>query len=85
MTVYNLLISLWQNCLGTKHLKGVKNKFFYEFLCKQYEKSIAISMWYVMGKAKSTYFCQSIYPFWNWFSSQLVTYILAEMIAVLGN
>ena len=65
MTVYNLLISLWQNCLGTKHLKGVKNKICYEFLCKQYEKSIAISMWYVMGKAKSTYFCQSIYPFWN--------------------
>lgn len=34
---------------------------------------------------KSTYFCQSIYPFWDLLSCQPVTYVLAEMIAVLGN
>jgi len=34
---------------------------------------------------KHTYFCQSIYPLWNWFPSQLVTNILAEMVAILNN
>lgn len=36
-----------------------------------------------MGKC--TYFCQPIYPFWNWFPSQLVTNILAKMVAILNN
>lgn len=34
---------------------------------------------------EGTYFSQSIYPFWNWFPSQLTTDILAKMIAVLDN
>lgn len=32
-----------------------------------------------------TYSCKSIYPFGNSVSGQLVTYILTEMVAVLGN
>lgn len=34
---------------------------------------------------KGTYFSQPVHPFWNWFPSQLMADILAEMIAVLHN